>query len=304
MNSRVNQAQIGIIGGTGLGEVLLKQVGGETVSMDTPFGPPSSMPVLATWEGVDVAFILRHGPGHKLNPSRVPYRANIWAVKQLGVSAIIASGATGSLREDIEPGHLVLCDQVIDRTFLRKSTFFDEGVAVHVELAEPFCPQLRALLAKAGARAATTVHHGGTYVCMEGPQFSTRAESQVHRQWGGDLIGMTCMPEAKLAREAEICYALVALPTDYDCWRRPDPSRGRDELLREILENLHRASDNATRLIHEALKLMDGPPSPCRCHDALKLAIWSDKPQIDPDVRQRLEPLIGQYVTDNDDSVP
>ncbi len=294
------QAQIGIIGGTGLGEVLVKEVGGKTVTVETPYGPPSSMPILANWEGVDVAFLSRHGPGHKLNPSNVPYRANIWALKSLGVSAIIASGATGSLREDIEPGHLVLCDQVIDKTFRRDSTFFDEGIAVHVELAEPFCPRLRKLLAEAGGRVTTTVHHAGTYVCMEGPQFSTRAESEMHRQWGGDLIGMTCMPEAKLAREAEICYALVALPTDYDCWHLPDPRRGRDELLREILDNLERASDNAVMLIREALKLMGGPPSPCRCRKALTLAIWSDKALIDPAVRRRLDTFIGRHLTDND----
>ena len=284
--------------------MLVEQAGGETVTVDTPFGPPSSAPVVAEWEGVAVAFLSRHGPGHTLSPSRVPFRANIWALKQLGVSAIIASGATGSLREQIEPGHLVLCDQVIDKTFRRASTFFDESVAAHVELADPFCPQLRGVLKTAGLRVDTQVHESGTYICMEGPQFSTRAESHMHRQWGGDLIGMTCMPEAKLAREAEICYAMVGLPTDYDCWRPAATERGEDELLQEILGNLQRATDNAVKLIREALRLMETPLPPCRCRKALKLAIWSDRERIDPAVRRRLEPLVGRYLADSDDSAP
>ncbi len=295
----MEQAKVGIIGGTGLGDTLLNEAGGRMVDMNTPFGRPSSSPIIAEWEGVDVAFLSRHGEGHRFNPSTVPYRANIWALKSLGASAIIASGATGSLREDIEPGHLVLCDQVIDRTCRRQNTFFEQGLAAHVEFADPFCPRLRKMLTAAGKRVETTVHQTGTYVCMEGPQFSTRAESEMHRQWGGDLIGMTCMPEAKLAREAEICYALVALPTDYDCWRRADTTRGQEALLQEILNNLHRATENAIRLIHEALKLMEGPPEGCACSDALKLAIWSDKAKVDPAVRQRLDPLIGRYFVDS-----
>lgn len=292
------EAQVGIIGGTGLGDALLGEAGGEAVTVDTPYGPPSSTPVVANWEGVDVAFIARHGPGHRLNPSGVPYRANIWAMKTLGVSSIIASGATGSLREEIKPGHLVLCDQVIDKTFRREGSFFDAGLAVHVEFADPFCPQLRALLAEAGARVTTKVHDTGTYICMEGPQFSTRAESHMHRGWGGDLIGMTSMPEAKLAREAEICYALVALPTDYDCWRPPVHRPAQAELLREILGNLQEATNQALTLIREAVKRMKGSSPPCPCREALQLAIWSDKKRIDQAVRQRLEPLIGRYMTD------
>ncbi len=294
----MDKAQVGIIGGTGLGDALMKEAGGRAVKVDTPFGAPSTDPILANWEGVDIAFIARHGEGHRFNPSRVPYRANIFALKTLGVRDVIASGATGSLREDIEPGHLVLCDQVIDKTFRREGTFFDEGVVAHVEFADPFCSQLRETLSAAGEAIGSTVHHAGTYVCMEGPQFSTRAESHMHRQWGGDLIGMTCMPEAKLAREAEMCYALVALPTDYDCWRPADPTRGHDELLREILGNLERATQNAIGLIHEALRRMKGPVPPCRCQEALKMALWSDKSQIEPAVRDRLNPLIGRYLTD------
>ncbi len=292
-------AQVGIIGGSGLGDVLAKQFGGRTLSINTPYGPPSSEPTMANWEGVDVAFISRHGPGHRFNPSNVPYRANIWALKKLGVSSIIASGATGSLREDIEPGHLVLCDQVIDKTFRRPSSFFDaDGLVAHVELADPFCARLRGVLTDAGKKIATTVHHAGTYVCMEGPQFSTRAESQMHRQWGGDLIGMTCMPEARLAREAELCYALIALPTDYDCWRPVDLKKGHHDLLAEIIGNLNRATQNAIALIHEALNLLRDAPKACRCNDALKLAIWSDKKMIPTQTRSALEPLIGRYMVE------
>jgi len=290
--------RIGIIGGTGLG-ASLEQEGGRAVELETPFGPPSGPFLEATWEGMDVVFVSRHGPGHRHNPSTVPYRANIWALKKLGCTALLASGATGSLREDIEPGHLVLCDQVIDKTHRRAGTFFDEGLAVHVEFADPFCPALRAVLSEAGGKLPTTVHHAGTYVCMEGPQFSTRAESHMHRQWGGDVIGMTSMPEAKLAREAELCYALVALPTDYDCWRPPDPNRPHDELLKEILGNLRTATDNAVALIRAALRRMKEPIPPCRCGSALQMAIWSDKRDLPAGIRRKLEPLIGRYLADN-----
>ena len=292
----MSNPRVGIIGGTGLGDALIKQAGGREVAVETPFGPPSLPPIVANWEGVEVAFIARHGAGHRFNPSTVPYRANIYALKKLGVTRIIASGATGSLREKIEPGHLVLCDQVIDKTFRRAGTFFDEGIVAHVECADPFCATLRAQLAEAASGVDTTVHNGGTYVCMEGPQFSTRAESHMHRAWGGDLIGMTCMPEAKLAREAELCYALIALPTDYDCWRGAARTLEHDALLQEILGNLRRATDHAIALIHETLRRMTQPDAHCPCHDALKLAIWSDKSGIDSAARKRLEPLVGRYL--------
>jgi len=292
----VNHAEIAIIGGTGLGDALLAQAGGEPVPIDTPFGPPSAPPVVADWNGVPIAFLARHGIGHRFNPSNVPYRANIWALKQMGVKSILSSTAVGSLREDIEPGHLVVCDQVIDKTFRRASTFFDDGPVVHVEFAEPFCGELRAILSEAGKQISTPVHHAGTYVCMEGPQFSTRAESNLHRHWGADLIGMTCLPEAKLAREAEICYATIAMPTDYDCWRPADPNRRPDDLLREIGGNLKKATENALALIREALTLMPTKENKCGCREALRLAIWSDKTRIDDTVRRRLDPLIGRYM--------
>ncbi len=294
----MSKARIGIIGGTGLGDMLQKEAGGHAVDVTTPFGAPSAAPILANWEGVEVAFLSRHGEGHLLNPSSVPYRANIWALKELGVSALIASGATGSLREEIAPGDLVLCDQVIDKTFRRPGTFFDEGLVAHVEFADPFCPRLRELLIDAGTRVDTVVHPSGTYVCMEGPQFSTRAESNMHRQWGGDLIGMTCMPEAKLAREAEICYALVALPTDYDCWRPADPARGQDELLREILGNLRHATNTALKLVREAVRIIGTDRRGCRCGQALRLALWSDKGRVDAATAERLHLLIGRHLTD------
>ncbi|MHC4695412.1 MAG: S-methyl-5'-thioadenosine phosphorylase [Planctomycetota bacterium] len=312
----MEKATVGIIGGTGLGDVLMKEAGTRTVAVGTPYGPPSGELVLADWEGVNVAFLSRHGPGHRLNPSSVPYRANIWALKELGVSAIIASGATGSLRDEFEPGNLVLCDQVIDKTHRRAGTFFDNRLVAHVEFADPFCLRLRELLATAGERIDASVHPVGTYVCMEGPQFSTRAESHMHRQWGGDLVGMTCMPEAKLAREAEMCYALVALPTDYDCWRPVDPCgtglqpvkdtgsrpvpHGGDALLLEILGNLRRATENAISLIRETLKLMDSEPVSCRCQEALKLALWTDRSETDPALLERLGLLVGRYLSESD----
>ncbi|HEX7010234.1 MAG TPA: S-methyl-5'-thioadenosine phosphorylase [Phycisphaeraceae bacterium] len=287
--------RIGIIGGSGLEQALNAQQG-QAHQPDTPFGPPSSPIILTQWEGVEVAILQRHGPGHRLNPSQVPYRANIYALKTLGVTHILASGATGSLREHITAGDLVIPDQVIDKTYKRPNTFF-EHAAVHVELAEPFCPVMRRwLLAAATRLQGVQVHDRGVYVCMEGPAFSTRAESHMHRAWGGDLIGMTCMPEARLAREAEIAYALVALPTDYDCWRPPQPGKTQQALLEEILANLQRATQNSIALIQAALhdvSILQAQPSPA--HEALKLAIWSDKARIDPQEIDRLRPIWGRY---------
>ena len=231
------KVKIGIIGGSGLGDAVCGG-GGRAVSVDTPFGATSGPMIESEWNGVSVALLNRHGPGHLINPSMVNYRANIYALKAVGCTHIIASGAVGSLREEIKPKDLVVPDQVIDKTFRRTPTFFDEGLAVHIELASPFCPVLRKHLLSCADSVSTTVHDGGTYVCMEGPAFSTRAESEMHRAWGGDLIGMTCMPEARLAREAENAYALVALPSDYDCWR-PQPA---DLDKHELPKGNHRES--------------------------------------------------------------
>lgn len=295
---------IGLIGGTGLGEALFGQGDGEERIIDTPFGRPSSPIRLGEWHGLKVAVLARHGEGHVLGPSQVPYRANIYALKSLGVTHILASGAVGSLREEIRPRDLVIVDQVIDRTYRRVPTFFDEGLAVHVEFAEPFCPDLRRVLLSAAGRVPATVHPRGTYVCIEGPAFSTVAESHLHRAWGADLIGMTAMPEARLAREAEICYALVALVTDYDCWRphppAPDPGRGPgvtpQVLLEEILSHLKAATANAVALLRAAVEeLAARPPGPSPIHDALKLAIWSNRAALTPEVWKRYGALLARY---------
>lgn len=287
--------RIGIIGGTGLEEALGIE-GGEQVQPDTPFGKPASPITLTQWHGIDIALLKRHGPGHVFNPSEVPYRANIFALKTLGVSHIIASGATGSLREEIAPGDLAIVDQVIDKTYRRANTFYDHA-AVHVELAEPFCPVMRQWLLNASSKlTGVKVHPKATYVVMEGPAFSTKAESHMHRAWGGDLIGMTCMPEAKLAREAEIAYAMIALPTDYDCWRPHDPGVAAHDLLAEIIGNLKKASAAGIQLMRAALEdvtALQQTPSPA--HSALRLGIWSDKSKIDPAAVKRLAPLWGQY---------
>ena len=291
------RVRIGIIGGTGLEEALGAEAG-EHIVAETPFGPPASSLVLTQWKNVEIVILQRHGPGHLYNPSRVPYRANIFALKNAGVTHIIASGATGSLKDQIHPGELVIVDQVIDKTYSRAQTFYEDA-AVHVEMAEPFCRVMRRWLLDAAARMGmgpANVHETGTYVCMEGPAFSTRAESLMHRAWGADLIGMTCMPEAKLAREAELAYALVALPTDYDCWLAQDNGLERPQLLAEIQSNLKQATSAGIELIKEALRdvsALEREPSPA--HSALKLAIWSDKTRIDRRSVDRLKPLWGKY---------
>ncbi len=328
--------RVGVIGGSGLGEALGAHGEGaaDRHALDTPFGQPSDAIVETTWDGVPVFLLSRHGPGHLLNPSRVPYRANIFALKQLGCTHVIATGAVGSLREEYKPRDLVIADQVIDKTHKRDGSFF-ENAAVHVEFAEPFDPVLRRMVLEAaedrvsgvGYRVSGeengsvppsflpetrhpnpdtrfTTHARGCYVAMEGPAFSTRAESLMHRLWGGDLIGMTAMPEAKLAREAEMGYALIALVTDYDCWRHQsatEQTEGKVEpfvLLKEILGNLKAASENSMRLVRRTVALMNErrdelAASPAR--RALELGIWSDKSRISRDEIERLRVLWGRY---------
>jgi 5'-methylthioadenosine phosphorylase len=323
---------IGLIGGTGLGEALGAEGGMRHEQPQTPFGPTSDAIVETQWAGVRTLILSRHGRGHVLNPSQVPYPANIFALKRLGCTHILASGAVGSLREEFRPRDLVVPEQIIDKTIGRPTTFFD-NVAVHVEFAEPFCPVLRRMLVDASKRQteetvqanvgfgdapitapsqepqspAVRVHDRGCYVCMEGPAFSTRAESLMHRLWGGDLVGMTAMPEAKLAREAEIPYALVALVTDYDSWRpapqakpgetgsmKPDPA----VLLNEILGNLKAATANAVELMRRTVELIATHReelTDCPAQRALRLAIWSDKTQIPQEEWQRLAPLWMKY---------
>jgi 5'-methylthioadenosine phosphorylase len=301
----MNAIKIGVIGGTGLGQLL---GGSEGVlhEVTTPFGKPSGAIVETQWEGLSVLLLQRHGAGHVLNPSRVPYRANIFALKQLGCTHLIASGACGSLRQEYKPRDLVIVDQLIDKTSRREGTFFESG-AVHVEFAEPLCAGLRKVLLESGNEMAKegdfAVHDGGCYVCMEGPAFSTRAESLMHRLWGGDVIGMTACPEAKLAREAEIPYALVALVTDYDCWKgKPSPKEGEaaspEALLNEIIANMQAASANAMGVIRGTLAKIAADPGglgPAPAAEALKLAIWSDKASIPAYEIEKLLPLWGRY---------
>ncbi len=294
----MNDLRIGIIGGTGLEAKLFDDLAVsdiEHVACDTPFGRPSGPIVTGFHGGVPIALLSRHGDGHLLSPAAVPYCANIFALKTLGCTHIVAFGATGSLREEIRLGDLVICDQLIDRTDGRPRTFY-EGAAVHVEFAEPFCPVLRRWLHEAATGLdGVGVHATGCYLCMQGPAFSTRAESHMHRQLGADVVGMTVQPEARLAREAEIAYAMVALPTDYDCWRlRPDGDP--DSVLAEILGNLDRATDASVRLLAAAIgdvEMLRGTPSPA--HDALARSIWSDKSKIDAGLVERLRPLWGRY---------
>ncbi len=290
MNDRI----VGLIGGTGLGQALRGEIEGDSREVETPFGPPSAPIVRGRWHGVEIAFLPRHGVHHTLCPSAVPYRANIYALKSLGVTHILASGATGSLREEVRPRDLVVPDQVIDRTVRRIATFFDApGIAAHVEFSEPFCPSLRAALIAAGAEVDVTIHEDGTYVCMEGPAFSTVAESRMHRAWGGDLVGMTCMPEAKLAREAQICYALIALPTDYDCWRPHDPAVDKRALLAEIMGHVEHATAASVTLIEAALdRLAAETPAACACQSALELAVWTKPDHIEAKLRDRLGLLL------------
>ena len=295
----MNHVVVGIIGGTGLGEALGTLGQGEVREVETPFGRPSGPITLTEVAGVPVALLSRHGPGHLLNPPQVPYRANIYALKTLGVTHVIASGAVGSLREEIapkRPGHPRPGDRQDlppPRHVLRRP-----GRARRVRRARSAAAAQRCWPRRsAGFPSPVRIHQGGTYVCMEGPQFSTRAESELHRRWGGDLIGMTVMPEAKLAREAEICYALVALPTDYDCWR-PHPAKlDQAKLLEEIIGNLKVATQNAIELIRRSMPARGGAGREALpCQSALALAIWSDKSKLTPETRQRLKPLLGKYL--------
>lgn len=309
----MSEIKIGLIGGTGLGAAVAGEEGVRH-EVQTPFGRPSDVIVETRWFDVPVLMLSRHGPGHVLNPSRVPYRANLFALKQLGCTHIIASGAVGSLREEFGPRDLVVVDQIIDKTCRREASFYEKS-AVHVEFAEPFCPVMRQMVMEAAgglaadesAAAGTVeagsirplrVHERGCYVCMEGPAFSTLAESLMHRLWGGDLIGMTAMPEAKLAREAEMPYVLIALVTDYDCWKPVAAGVEPRKLLEEIIGNLTAATDHAMRLIQRSVQVMAsrrGELEACPARDALKQAIWSEKTRIEPAEVERLRVLWGRY---------
>ncbi len=278
-----------VIGGSGFYE-MEGLSGIETLNVDTPFGPTSDAITTGTLDGQRVAFLPRHGVGHRLLPAEIPARANIWALKQLGVEFIISVSAVGSLREDIEPLHMVVPDQLIDRTRGRASTFFGEGLVAHIAFGDPFCSHLRGVVSGATQETATTVHNGGTYVVIEGPAFSTRAESNLYRTWGADIIGMTALPEAKLAREAEICFAVLACSTDYDCWHD-----GHEDVTAEmIVANLLRNVEVSRRTVRLALQRLPATRE-CACKDALKDALVTSLDLVPEATKQRLGPIIGRY---------
>jgi len=284
---------IGIIGGTGLGDALAERiVDAELHDIDTPFGKPSAAILVGRFGKRKIAFLSRHGKGHKLSPSEAPFAANIFALKKLGVHTVISSGAVGSLAEQIAPGDLVIVDQFIDKTFKRTSSFFGGYGAVHCEMADPACGRLREMLIDTAKSLDVTTHPKGTYVCMEGPQFSTRAESLMHKAWGGDLIGMTAMPEAKLAREAQICYALVALASDYDCWKPHENGKDKQTLLKEIIGNLQTATNNCLELMEAVLSSEhELIGEDCHCRKSLDLAVWTDPGRIEPVDKENLKVL-------------
>lgn len=288
------QASIGIIGGSGLYKMdALKDV--EEVQIQTPFGSPSDALILGTLDGTRVAFLARHGRNHTLLPSELPFRANIHAMKQLGVKYLISASAVGSLKEEAKPLDMVVPDQFIDRTKNRVSTFFGEGIVAHIAFAEPICKNLSKVLADAIASLnlpEVTLHRGGIYVCMEGPAFSTKAESNLYRSWGATIIGMTNLPEAKLAREAEIAYATLALVTDYDCWH-PDHDSVTVEM---VIGNLQRNAVNAQKVIQETVRRLSENPPPSDAHSALKYAILTQLDKAPAATKEKLKLLLQKYL--------
>ncbi|MFY9221623.1 MAG: S-methyl-5'-thioadenosine phosphorylase [Blastocatellia bacterium] len=285
------QATIGVIGGSGLYQMEgLTDI--EEVSVDTPFGAPSDNFIIGTLEGVRVAFLARHSRGHRLMPSELPFRANIYAMKKLGVERIISASAVGSLREELKPLDLVIPDQFFDRTRGRVSTFFGEGVVAHITFADPVCHQLCDVIESAGKPLTDIkIHRGGTYICMEGPAFSTRAESNVYRSWGMDIIGMTNLQEAKLAREAELCYSTIALVTDYDCWHEGHDAVTVDMVIQYLTQNVI----NAQRVIRGTIKELAGVERTCKCSSALKHAVLTSPQAIPEAAKEKYKLLIGKY---------
>jgi len=282
--------QVAVMGGSGFYQMEgLSDI--EELRPETPFGPTSDAIVLGTLAGVRVAFLPRHGAGHCILPSELPVHANVWALKQLGVERIIAVSAVGSLREEIAPRHLVVPDQLIDRTRGRRNTFFGEGLVAHIAFDEPFCPVLSELLADAAGSAGATVHRGGTCVVIEGPAFSTRAESQLYRSWDASIIGMTALPEAKLAREAEICYATLALVTDYDTWHD-----SHDPVSAEmIVDTLSRNVETARRVVADVVRALPAARD-CSCPSALATALVTAPELVPEETKRRLAPIIGRFM--------
>jgi 5'-methylthioadenosine phosphorylase len=282
---------IGIIGGSGFYN-MAGLTGVREVEVETPFGKPSDPVILGKLGGRDVAFIARHGKGHRYSPTNLPVRANVFALKTLGVTHLVSVSAVGSMKEAIEPLHMVVPDQLYDRTVHRPRTFFDEGPVVHVAFAEPYCPDLRETLTGVAETAGATVHRGGTYICIEGPQFSTRAESLIYRGWGMSVIGMTALPEARLAREAEMCYATLAMATDYDTWHPDHDSVTVDLVVSNLNRNVQRAKDTIAALVPAIASTRA-----CTCGDALQSSVMTVQDLVPPEVKQKLEPLIGRYLT-------
>ncbi len=285
----MKKAEIGIIGGSGLYAMPgLTNVREERVT--TPFGDPSDAFVLGELEGRSVAFLARHGRGHRVLPSELNFRANIYAMKMLGVERILSVSAVGSLKEEHKPTDFVIADQFIDRTYARVSTFFGDGIVAHVGFGDPVCATVAGVFKRACDAVGVVGKQGGTYVCMEGPQFSTRAESNLYRSWGADVIGMTNLQEAKLAREAEICYATMAMVTDYDCWRE-----GHDDVtIEQVIAVVHQNADSAAKVVRAAVAAMPVEKS-CGCGEALKYAILTDRKVIPAETRKKLSILLDKY---------
>ena len=286
-----SETTIGVIGGSGLYD-MEGMTDVSYIDVDTPFGKPSAEIVVGSLDGTRVAFLPRHGRGHRLNPTSIPARANIYALKTLGVQRLISVSAVGSLREDFAPLHLVVPDQLIDRTRQREGTFFDEGIVAHVGFAEPFCPDAGAVISQAAQELGVTSHSGGTMVVMEGPAFSTKAESFMYRSWGADIIGMTALPEAKLAREAEMCYATMAWITDYDCWHEAIETVTVEMVIQNLLKNVSASKEMLRQVIPQL-----GLPSGCACSTALKDSIITQAEGIPEDIKRKLAPIVGRYVS-------
>jgi len=286
----VNDPPIGVLGGSGLYNFEgLAEV--RAVEVSTPFGPPSDAILTGRLGAVRLAFLARHGRGHRLLPGEIPYRANVWALKSLGVERILSVSAVGTMREDVVPGDFVIVDQFFDRTRERASTFFGRGLAAHVHFADPVCAELGGVVFETAKGLGFRVHRGGTYLCMEGPAFSTRAESRIYRQWGVDVIGMTNLPEAKLAREAEICFATIAMATDYDCWHETEEDVTVEAVLRVLRQNVA----NVRRLLAESAAKVPRERR-CACATALRDALLTAPEAIPESTRRELDPLVGKYL--------
>lgn len=280
---------VGFIGGSGLYD-MDGLTNAQEIDVETPYGRPSDSIVTGEIDGVAVAFLPRHGRGHRISPGELPVRANIYAMKQIGVQRLISISAVGSLKEELKPLDLVVPDQIIDRTRERPSTFFGDGLVAHVGFADPFCPALRRQ-AVAGASDETNVHDGGTYVVIEGPQFSTRAESEMHRSWGASVVGMTALPEARLAREAEICYVTLAFVTDYDVWHQAEADVSVELVVQNLMQNVRTAQTIVRRMATTAID-----SSLCGCDKALENAIITSRDLIPPATRKRLGLLVDKYL--------